>query len=70
MDVRDEVRRLVVKHLRSLRADLDQFEQTTHGRIDLGDDLIDALRAMYEQPRAYTISDFCQAVDNHAKQSD
>lgn len=59
---RRKVRELVVKHLHALCEDLNQFEQTTHGRLGFVSVFGD-LEAMFHDPSAYTISNFCQAYD-------
>lgn len=58
------VREIIHKHLRALVADLDDFDQTTHGLLAPGtlESVNVGLLQCYRKPDSYTISDLAQRI--------
>lgn len=63
----DAVRSAVESAVRQLREGLTGFEQTTHARLFVDNDigtLLYSLGEAYRTPNAYTVSNLSQAVDH------
>lgn len=67
---RKKFQAVVRKHLAALAADLDDFEQTTHGRIAMpgGVEMVAAdLVTTYRDPTGYNVSNLSQGLDAFLK---